>query len=227
MEIPPLWVNSLRVSCWLLLVCISLSLGLNLGFLSRCPVLLLEIEESFTGAADAHVHLLVADVVLSFGSVRHFWCLFCPFLRWSQMVLARVKWPNVVLMTAGAHCARTGTVGGSVWLTLAAVETERLASQGMEEPAMKQETVEGMGEMPSFRTPSKASPRVNECNSGAPRKLGDTPRYPEETVEESIFGRDRRVGEVGLTGTSATADCRCGKASRQEMSFRNGFPRGF
>ena len=36
------------------------------------------------------------------------------FLRWSQMVLTRVKWPNVVLMTAvGAPSARTGTVGGA------------------------------------------------------------------------------------------------------------------
>ena len=30
------------------------------------------------------------------------------------MVLTRVKWLHVVLMTAvGAHCARTGTVGGA------------------------------------------------------------------------------------------------------------------
>ena len=34
-----------------------------------------------------------------------------------------------------------------VWFTLAAVETERLAPQGVEEAVMKQETVEGMGEM--------------------------------------------------------------------------------
>ena len=41
-------------------------------------------------------------------------CLFCPFLRWSQMVLTLEKWCKVVLMTAvGAHCVRTGTVGGA------------------------------------------------------------------------------------------------------------------
>ena len=40
--------------------------------------------------------------------------LFCPFFRWSQMVLTRAKWPNVVLMTAvGAHCAPTVTLGGT------------------------------------------------------------------------------------------------------------------
>ena len=66
--------------------------------------------------------------------VLKMFCMFCPFLRWSQMVLTRAKWPNVVLMMAvGAHCARTGTVGGAeqrsgqlCGFPGAAVEKERL-----------------------------------------------------------------------------------------------------
>ena len=46
--------------------------------------------------------------------------------------------------------------------------------QVMEGPAMKQETVKGMGETPGIiivSTRSKASLRVNECNSGPPSRL--------------------------------------------------------
>ena len=42
----------------------------------------------------------IAQDASHFGArVLKIFCVFCPFLRWSQMVLTRAKWPNV-------HCGQ-------------------------------------------------------------------------------------------------------------------------
>ena len=80
--------------------------------------------------------------------------------------------PNVVLMTAvGAHCARTGTVGRGraamwvrVWLSLAAVETERLAPQ-------RREAREKEKEMPETRVVADVVGGISvEAETLAPRE---------------------------------------------------------
>ena len=104
--------------------------------------------------------------------------VFSPFLRWSQMVLTHVKWPNVVLydgcwrpLCPYWHSGRgRAAMWARVWFTLAAVETERLAPQGVEEPATKQETVEGMGEMPEIIVVSDA---VDASPIGEPSATAD------------------------------------------------------
>ena len=63
-----------------------------------------------------------------------------------------------------------------VWLTLAAVETEQLALRKDERPGC------------SWRWS-----RVNECNSGPPRKIEDVPKYPDETVEMVKLVSQERV----------------------------------
>ena len=110
------------------------------------------------------------------------------------MVLTHVKWPNVVLydgcwrpLCPYRHSGRgRAAMLARVWFTLAAVETERLAPQGVEEPATKQETVEGMGEMPEIIVVSDAvdaSPIVNRVQQRTVEQIEDVPQFREETVE--------------------------------------------
>ena len=133
-------------------------------------------------------------------------CLFCPFLRWSQMVLTLVKWCKVVLMTAvGAHCVRTGTVGGGraamwarVWLSLAAGETERLAPQGREAREKERETpetgvvadvVEGISVEAETLVPRE---RVRQLTA---EQAGNAPQFREETVDEELRVAAAAIGK--------------------------------
>ena len=130
------------------------------------------------------------------------------------MVLTRVKWPNVVLMmVVDAHCARTGSGRGRaamwarVWLTLAAVETERLAPQ---ESTRRQE--------PEEEAEVSEIVIVSDAVDGTSVDLDDKGvDVPEETAElVKLVSQERvqqRIAEVqvefgggGLTGTSATAE---------------------
>ena len=83
-----------------------------------------------------------------------------------------------------------------VWLTLAAVETERLAPQGVEEAAMKQETVEGMGEMPEIIVVSDTVDGISHRERVQQRtveQIEDVLQFREETVDVVTLFLHERV----------------------------------
>ena len=83
-----------------------------------------------------------------------------------------------------------------VWFTLAAVETERLAPQGVEEPAVKQETVEEMGEMPEIIVVSDTVDGISHRERVQQRtaeQIEDVPQFREETVEVVTLVSQERV----------------------------------
>ena len=92
----------------------------------------------------------------------------------------------------------------AVWLTLAAVETERLTPQGMEEPAIKQETVEGMGEMPEIIVVSDAVAGISPhegVQQRTPEQIEDVPQFREETVDAVTLVPCKRVQQPTVEET--------------------------
>ena len=63
----------------------------------------------------------------------------------------------------------------------------------MEEPATKQETVEGMGEMPEIIVVSDAVLTVNQCNSRPPSKLRMCLNFGKETSDVGRLVLHKRV----------------------------------
>ena len=91
-----------------------------------------------------------------------------------------------------------------VWLTLAAGETEQLAPQGMEEPAMRQETVEEMGEMREIVVVSDAVESIfprERVQQRTPEQTEDMPQFREETVDAVTLLPHGRVQEPTVGGS--------------------------